>query len=188
MLKIEDLISALNNPQSPMREKLLNSLSLSPLDPAAAYSEILKSETGGFSSGAVENPRKPEGVFNELLTGEKQSFPELGPLQPIAPSQTTRPFEFDYTDQNSIAGMANAAGQLMPGEQGGVPTPDTGLADAMKMLGGLGGLGGQEDTYQQPPYPSAPSPRGNNWNTLKVDGLQTPAVKRLPTLSELLGR
>lgn len=188
-MTLEELQAALNDPASPARARLLNHLAMSPLDPAAAYQEILKGDLGGPAVQAQPQAEVQSPKLADVLAGSEQGqFPQLGPLQhlPTAEAGMQKPFEFNYAnpDAGNVAGMQSAAGQLVaqePAAGGGVD-----IEGMRKMLQGLGGAQRQDIRPQQ--SPQAPAPRGNNWNTFRAQNLETPGIQRPPTLAELLGR
>lgn len=152
----EDLIAALNDPNSPLREKLLNNLSMSPLDPAAAFQQLTsqtqQTEMGGIPAGA------PQG-------GLPQDFAAM--LYP-----------------NTYGDMPKPTANIMPGETGGIPDA-AGQNDIAKTLSGAAGAFGQ-DNSQRVQYPGAPAVHGNRWSSFQAGQLQTPAMARPKTLAELL--
>lgn len=170
MLTVEELSAALNDPASPLREKLLNHLSLSPLDPAAAYGEIMKADkmmAGSMIPGSMVPEAPQQGSFSQLMTPQQDLSREANPM--------------------GVVNLANSAevmpqsSSLMPGEQGGMPTAST---DYKKLFEGLAGMRQEEEPRL--PTPSAPAPRGNNWSTFKAEQFQTPAVGAPLSLADLL--
>jgi hypothetical protein len=171
MISVQDLQAALNDPASPMREKLLQHLSMSPLDPAKAYQQVMESENpqaGGVPMGG--EPQAPAQDFSSMLNPQQDLSREANPMGVVNLA-------------NSAEVMPSAS--LMPGEQGGMPQADAG--GFAKMLQGMP-TGGQSNRREQQPNPPAVAPRGNQWNPFTATQIQTPGVQRQPTLAELLGR
>lgn len=177
MLSVEELTAALNDPNSPWREKLLQHLERSPLDPAQAYQQVMQ-ESQVQLGGAPPPPmgQSQQGGFSGLL--------DPAPMPPLGLEGLTPRIQADQSREANPAGVVNLgdSSQIMPGE----PTPAAGVdfASLQKMFEGLGG--GQGDGYKPPPPPSAPAPQGNHWNNFSAAQLQTPVQGRMPTLAELL--
>lgn len=176
MISVEELQAALNDPASPMREKLLQHLSMSPLDPAKAYQQIMQTESpqaGGVPMGG-QAPAEPPMDFTNMLGGAQ-------PPQDL--SRENNPMG-TVNLANSAQVMPTAEG-LMPGESGGMPTQRPSIDGFKAMLSGMPN-NGQGNRQPVAPNPPAVAPKGNQWNPLNVTQLQTPAVQRQPTLAELL--
>lgn len=207
MLTVEELTAALNDPASPMREKLLQHLERSPLDPAQAYQQLMQ-ESGVEQGGLPPQSQGQQTSMAGLLdSAEPMQLPPMLP-QPYMDASAQPQGPVPGLQQPSPGGLlpqapapdlsreANPAGvvnldnsaevmpNLMPGETGGMPN----VGSMAKMLEGLaGGMGGEDDWKPTPP-PGAVAPRGNNWNTFQAAQFQTPGVQRMPTLAEILGR
>jgi len=187
-----------------MREKLLQHLERSPLDPAQAYQQVMK-ESGVQQGGLPPQGRGQESSMAGMLgMAEPMALPPMLPqpymdasVQPRGPVPgLNQPSPGGLLPQNppqdlsreanpmGVVDLANSA-NVLPGD-----TPDVGGGmnfDMMRrMLEGAGGVGG--DDYKPPQPPANPAPRGNQWNTFKAEMLQTPGVPRLPTLAEILGK
>lgn len=200
MFTIEELTAALNNPNSPARMKLLNNLSMSPLDPAAAYQQLVQ----GPQEDIALPPQAQKPGLADIVEG--QAGPQMQGLSmnplPMEGGAGKGPWSFDYAGQNNGAPMidpnnpnfvppaaASAAGmsptaELMPGETAGMPDAAGGAGALMKMLQGAGGLGKDDDRPLPPPPPVAP--RGNNWNPFTAAQFQTPGVAPRISLADLL--
>lgn len=165
MLTVEELQAALNDPSSPMREKLLNYLSMSPLDPAKAYDEILKGENpaqGGMPQAAAQ----PQQGFAELMAPQQDLSREANPM--------------------GVVNLANSAEVLPPPNPLVAGAPAAMDPNSLKALfeGLAGGGGGEKEAPIQ--FPPASAPRGNNWNTFTAAPLQSSQFGGLPSLAELL--
>jgi hypothetical protein len=175
MISVEELQAALNDPASPMREKLLQHLSMSPLDPAKAYQQIMESENPASGGLPMVNGVEQQSAFADMMT-------------PQAPQNLSR-----EANPTGVVNLANSAEvmppteSLMPGESGGMPQAADGMGSFRSMLSGLP-QGGQSNRRAQTTNPPAVAPRGNQWNPFTATQLQTPGVQRQPTLAELLGR
>lgn len=196
------LQEALNNPNSPMRDKLLTNLAMSPLDPAAAMQQ-LQPEMQDYARGGLPPTQElPKREMDSVVNGgpAQRFIPENATPNDYAPKGTGKgPWSFDYSGGNGAAAgdtgnpnfvplaAASAAGMdpgasILPGETAGIPN---GTSDLSKMLQGAGG-GSGEDNYR-PPQAPAPS-LGSRWNPFQAEMLQTPGVNRLPSLAEILAQ
>lgn len=183
MLSIEELTAALNDPTSPMREKLLKHLEQSPLVPAQAYQQVMQESGGDVGLGGMPNPEQMQGgapsPFSSMLGTEPEPL-GLGSFMPQPPDLSR---EANPLGVVNLANSAEVMPNLMPDVAGAGGAGGLDVAAMMKMFEGAGGV---KDDYKPPQYPSAVAPRGNNWNTFTASQFQTPQAARMPTLSELL--
>ena len=191
-----DFASMLQDPA--IREKLLNNLAMSPLDPAAAMQQIASA------------PVQPSPMTNPMQGGMPQTMPQAmppanvnpgvqfgmgspgvqfppgampgGPQVPGMPPQMPTP----------VPGMGVQAGNLdfsgdglVPGE----PTQQVGSGfDAAKFKAALTGLAGMQQTMgQQGPIRPAPgAPGGMPTRTVQMANLQLPPGAQRISLSDLI--
>jgi hypothetical protein len=165
MLSIEDLTAALNDPASPMREKLLRHLSTSGIDPSAAYQEIMKQDKALQGEGFV--PRVPLGGEPPKVDSA-DGFRAM--LEPPMPAQTDLSREANPT---GIVNLANSS-EVMPNSSL-MPTEGSGL-DYMKILQGIPGM--QPQQQRQMPQAPAVAPQRQSWSPFSARMLESQAVAR----------
>jgi hypothetical protein len=166
---IQDLLIAMNEPNSPLRAKLLHNLAMSPLDPAVAYQQLSAQlpdmQMGGLPPQGGNTSIAP---MSAVLDGGTQ--PELQ-ADPMTPQMSTRP-PFDFT-----AGGDASTPPIVPqtGE-------DPKLTALKKVFEGASLVGGNAD---QRPYPSASMP-SNNWRGFTAAQFDTPNVAAPSSLAQIL--
>lgn len=188
---IEILIEALNNPNSPMRMKLLDSLAMSPLDPAAAFQQI-QQETASMGLGGV--PPAPQ----EKTPGMGDIFDPQEPmtLPPMTPKMGTLgdaggsrgPWSFDYSDKSPMNPALASGTPSEPMPDGTTPPvtpedPEKKKLEALKKMFEGAGAGGHKDLR---PFPSSGGAGSNSWRGFNAAMLNTPAVAPHITLAQLL--
>lgn len=198
-MDINKLVEALNNPNSPAAMQLLDYLSNSPLDPAAAFQQLTQAQQ------PTQLPPLPGGA--QAPMGD--SAPPIGQvLNPQAPMQQAQmapgvnpgsqgPWSFNYSSPNNGAVMTdpNNPNFVPPAAaQAAGMNPNATLVQGEPALPGMGGidprileglLGMAEEEPVRPPMIAGggggPGPR-----EVQMQQLQLPQAGRIPSLAELL--
>lgn len=191
-MDINKLIEALNNPNSAEAQQLLEYLTMSPLDPAAAMQQLMQ--------GAQQPQGQQQPGLGAALSPETAQPMQMPQAQPGVTGQG--PWSGNYTAPNNAAPMtdpnnpvfvppaaAQATGmapnaQLMPGEFNGLPEAGGGSMDLLRTLEGLGGLAGGDQGYR--PMQAPGSSPVNTWRGFEAGQFQLPQAGRIPSLAELL--
>jgi hypothetical protein len=194
MFDIQELYAALQDPNSPMRAKLLDNLAMSPLDPAAAMQQMQQVSPDIMRGGLPPEPKEaPPNMSNLMEPGSNMPAPP----QPIQRGELGMggkgPWSFDYGAEGNpnfippaMGGSpANGGVSIMPGEGSGEKTEEQKAADIKKMLEGAAGFKSNNDEAKKlaPPGGSAPS---NNWRGFTAAYYNTPNLNRQASLAEIL--
>jgi len=189
-----DFASMLQDPA--VREKLLNNLAMSPLDPAAALQQIGQQgmmqpppATPPGVQGIVPNMPPPVGVNPGAMFGQGGPGVQLppgafpgGPQVPGMPPQAPTP----------APGMGVQAGNLDFRGDGLVPGEPQGAAggfDAARMKAALSGLAGMQQQGQGQPLRAAPStPGGMPTRAVDMRQLQIAPPGQRVSLADLIYR
>jgi hypothetical protein len=193
MFTLETLTAALNDPTSPARQMLLDNLSRSPLDPAAAMQQ-LTTEVARGGLPPEQPPAQP--TMAETLDGQK--FMPRGASVPIdyTPRKEGQgPWSLDWSGADNGAAVTNpdnpafvppaaaaATGTDPQAQTSGLAATPEGNLKAL--LEGAAGMPGTEQPRTS--TPGTPS-LTHRWNPYQAQMLQTAGVARPMSLADLIG-